>query len=121
MPSDFSDGILCVLGMGTFSRVQVPSAGGSAKRIAGGKGVRREAGSERSPRQTVGPTNRNRIRHTRVGESAEQDEAQQLHGPEVYMRRIDDGKERVLTRGGLTDAALKGGGVKLAVRSQQRS
>ena len=110
-----------VLGMGTFLRVKVPSAGGSAKRIAGGKGVRREAESERSPRQTVGPTNRNRIRHTRVGESAEQDEAQQLHGPEVYMRRIDDGKERVLTRGGLTDVARKGGGVKLAVRSQQRS
>ena len=62
--------------MGTFSRVKVPSAGGSAKRIVKGKGVRREAESERTPRQTVGPTNRNRIRHTRAGESAEQDEAQ---------------------------------------------
>ena len=72
MPGAFS----CVLGMGTFLRVKVPSAGGSAKRIARGKGVRREAESEASPRQTVGPTNRNRIRHSRAGESAKQDEAQ---------------------------------------------
>lgn len=44
----------CVLGTGTFLRMKVPSAGGSAKRIAGDKGVRREAGSEGSPRQIHG-------------------------------------------------------------------
>ena len=63
--------------------MKVPSAGGSAKHIAEGKGVRREAGSERSPRQTVDLTNRNRIRHSRADKSAKQDEVQQLHGPEV--------------------------------------
>ena len=63
--------------------MKVPSAGGSAKHIAEGKGVRREAGSERSRRQTVDLTNRNRIRHTKVAKSAKQDEALQLHGPEV--------------------------------------
>lgn len=37
------------------------------------------------------------------------------------MRRIDGGKERVLTRGGLTDVEAKSrNGVKLAVRSQQK-
>lgn len=44
----------CVLGTGTFLRMKVPSAGGSAKGIAGDKGVRREAGSEGSPRQIHG-------------------------------------------------------------------
>ena len=35
------------------------------------------------------------------------------------MRRIEGGKERVLTRGGLTDVEAKSrNGVKLAVRSQ---
>ena len=63
--------------------MKVPSAGGSAKHIVEGKGVRREAGSERSRRQTVDLTNRNRIRHARVDKSAKQDEVQQLHGPEM--------------------------------------
>ena len=35
------------------------------------------------------------------------------------MRQTNDGKEHVLTWGGLTDAENRG--VKLAVRSQQRS
>ena len=60
-----------------------PNPPGSGKEIAEGKGVRREAESERSRRQTVDLTNRNRIRHTRADKSATQDEVQQLHGPEV--------------------------------------
>ncbi len=56
-------------------RVKVPSAGDSTKRIAEGKGVHREVESEGSSRQTVGPTNRNRIRHMRVGKVATQTEA----------------------------------------------
>ena len=56
-------------------RVKVPSAGDSTKRIAEGKGVHREVESEGSPRQTVGPTNRNRIRHMGVGKVAKETEA----------------------------------------------
>ena len=56
-------------------RVKVPSAGDSTKRIAEGKGGHREVESEGSSRQTVGPTNRNRIRHMRVGKVATQIEA----------------------------------------------
>ena len=55
--------------------MKVPSAGGSTKRIAGGKGVRREAESEGSPRQTTDPMNKNHIRHTRMGKVAKQTEA----------------------------------------------
>jgi hypothetical protein len=44
--------------------VKVPSAPGSGKRIAKRKGVRREAESERSGRQTLGPRDTNRIRRT---------------------------------------------------------
>ena len=87
--------------------MQVPSAGGSTKRIAKGKGVHREVGSEGSPRQTVGSTNRNRIRHTIVGKVARQTEARSYTDLEVYMRRIDDGKDCILTQGGLTDVSSK--------------
>ena len=64
--------------------MKVPSAGSSTKRIADDKGVYREMESERSPRQNVGPTNRNRMRHTKVDKPADQGEV-------------------LLTRGGLTD------------------
>ena len=63
--------------------MRVPSAGGSTKHIAEGKGVHREVKSEGSRRQTTGPTNRNRIRHTRVGKSAEQDKALSYTEPKV--------------------------------------
>ena len=43
--------------------------------MAGGKGVRREAESEGSPRQTTDPMNKNHIRHTRMGKVAKQTEA----------------------------------------------
>jgi hypothetical protein len=76
-------GFVGVLGMSTIQRVEVPSAGGSTKHIAGGKGVRREAGSERSPRQTIGLTNRNRMRHTKVDKPAEQGEVLSYTEPEV--------------------------------------
>ena len=69
--------------MSAFSRVKVPSAGGSTKRIARGKGVHREVESEGSPRQTTDLTNRNDMRHTRVGKSAIQDEAPSYTEPEV--------------------------------------
>ena len=60
-----------------------PERRGSTKRIAKGKGVHREVESEGSPRQTVGPTNRNRIRHTIEGKAAEQAEAQSYTELEV--------------------------------------
>lgn len=63
--------------------MKVLSAGGSTKHIAEGKGVHREVKSEGSRRQTTDPTNRNRIRHTREGKSAAQDEAQSYTEPEV--------------------------------------
>lgn len=63
--------------------MEVPSAGGSTKRIAKGKGVRREAESEGSPRQTTDLTNRNCIRHSKVGKSATQDEARSYPESEV--------------------------------------
>lgn len=83
--------------------MKVPSAGSSTKRIADDKGVYREMESERSPRQNVGPTNRNRMRHTKVDKPADQGEVLSYSEPEVYMRRANDVKERALTRGGLTD------------------
>jgi len=72
-----------VPGMGEFQRVKVPGAGGSTKLVARGKGVRREAESERSPRQTADLTNRNLIRHMKVGKSANEDEAQSYTEPSV--------------------------------------
>ena len=93
----------CVLGMSTSLTGEVPSAGSSTKRIADDKGVYREMESERSPRQNVGPTNRNRMRHTKVDKPADQGEVLSYSEPEVYMRRANDVKERALTRGGLTD------------------
>jgi len=45
--------------------VKVLSVPGSGKHIAKGKGVHREVESEGSPRQTLGPTNRNHIRQVR--------------------------------------------------------
>ena len=45
--------------------MKVLSVPGSGKHIAKGKGVHREVESEVSPRQTLGPTNRNHIRQVR--------------------------------------------------------
>jgi hypothetical protein len=47
----------------------------SAKHIAKGKGVHREMESEGSRRQTSGLTNRNHIRHPKLGKVAQQTEA----------------------------------------------
>ena len=55
----------------------------STKRIAKDKGVRRETEYEGSWRQTTGLTNRNCIRHTRMGKSAKQDEAPSVTESEV--------------------------------------
>ena len=55
--------------------MKVPSAGGSTKRIARGKGVHCEMESEGSSRQTADPMDKNHIRHTRVGKVAKQTEA----------------------------------------------
>ena len=63
--------------------MKVPSAGGSTKHIAEGKGVHCEVESEGSRRQTTGPTDRNRIRHSRVDKSAYQDEVPSYPEPEV--------------------------------------
>ena len=43
----------------------------------------RETQAERSPRQTLEPTNRNRIRHSTADESAIQDEVQYCPEQEV--------------------------------------
>ena len=61
--------------------MKVPSAGGSTKHIAKSKGVRREAGSEGSWRQTTDLTYRNFIRRMRGDKSASEDKVQQLPGP----------------------------------------
>jgi hypothetical protein len=54
-----------VPGMAHTQGVKVPGAPGSGKRVADGKGVRREAESEGSRRRNLGPRNTNRIRRTR--------------------------------------------------------
>ena len=77
----------------------------SAKHIAKGKGVHREVESEGSRRQTSGLTDRNHIRHDRMGKAASKAEARKLiRNPMVCMWQIDGRKEPVLTRGGLMDA-----------------
>ena len=60
--------------------MKVPRAVSSDKPIADGKGVHREVESERSPRQTFDPTNRNFVRHLQVDKAAEQAEIQKLLG-----------------------------------------
>lgn len=60
--------------------MKVPRAVGSDKPIADGKGVHREEESERSPRQTFDPTNRNFVRHKQEDKAAKQAEVQKLHG-----------------------------------------
>ena len=75
---------------GCKSRVRVDSA----KHIAKGKGVHREVESEGSRRQTSGLTNRNYIRHRKLGKVARQTEA--LYYPEVYDVDVADRwKERL--------------------------
>lgn len=63
--------------------MKVPSAGGSTKHIAESKGVLREKESEGSSKQIAGLMNKNCVRHTQVGKSAYQDEAQSYTEPVV--------------------------------------
>ena len=66
----------------------------SAKHIAKGKGVHREVEFEGSRRQTSGLTNRNHMRHCRLGKVAEQTKAQNY--PEAYGVDVADRwKERL--------------------------
>ena len=67
--------------------MKVPSAGGRTKRLAKGKGVHREEESEGSRRQTTDLTNRNCIRHSTMGKSAKQDEAQSYKESEMESVR----------------------------------
>ena len=60
--------------------MKVPRAVSSDKPIADGKGVHREVESERSPRQTFDPTNRNFVRHLRMDKAANQAKVQKLLG-----------------------------------------
>ena len=70
--------------MSAFSWVKVPSAGGSTKCIARGKGVYCEVESEGSLSQSTDLTNRNDMRHAKGGgKSAKQDEAPSHTEPEV--------------------------------------
>ena len=71
-------------------------------RIAEGKGVRREAGSEGSRRRNAAPTNRNRIQGQRPwGEPAHCGDARKLPGRGGGKSGGDCGKETGLTLGGL--------------------
>ena len=63
--SSWANGAFGVPGMAHTLGVKVPGAPGSGKRVAEGKGVRREAESEGSRRRNLGPRNTNRIRRTR--------------------------------------------------------
>ena len=66
----------------------------SAKHIAKGKGDLGDEESEGSRRQTSGLTNRNHIRHRKLGEVAQQTEAQNY--PETYGVDVADRwKERL--------------------------
>ena len=58
--------------------MKVPRAVSSDKPIADGKGVHCEMESERSPRQTFDPTNRNFVRHKQADKAASQAEVQKL-------------------------------------------
>ncbi len=60
--------------------MEVPRAVGSDKPIVKGKGVHCEVESERSPRRTFDPTNRNFVRHKQADKAAKQAEVQKLHG-----------------------------------------
>ena len=60
--------------------MKVPRAVSSDKPIVDGKGVHREMESERSPRQTFDPTNRNFVRHKQVDKATTQAEVQKLFG-----------------------------------------
>lgn len=86
--------------------MKVPSAGGSTKHIAEGKGVLREKESEGSSRQTAGLMKKNCVRHLQVGKSAKQDEAQSYTEPVVQTQQTNGRKDCGLTRGDLTDARL---------------
>ena len=75
--------------------MKVPRAVGSDKPIADGKGVHREVESERSPRQTFGPTNRNFVRHLQVDKAALQAEVEsktnRIRNPRT---NVSNGSER---------------------------
>ena len=102
--------------------MKVPSAGGSAKRIAKSKGVHREVESEESWRQTTGLTNRNRMRHEQAGKAASQAEAQRLHGAcsvDAAGRWSERGEAYLGRPHGREGRSPNG--VKLAMRSQQKA
>ena len=78
----------------------------SAKHIAKGKGVLGEVESEGSRRQTSGLTNRNHIRHCRLGKVARQAEA--LNYPEAYGVNVADRwKERLRSYPGRSHGRVK--------------
>ena len=60
--------------------MKVPRAVSSDKPTADGKGVHREVESERSPRQTFDPTNRNFVRHKQADKAAKQAKVRKLLG-----------------------------------------
>ena len=91
-----------VPGMAHTQGVKVPGAPGSGKRVADGKGVRREAESEGSRRQTLGPRDTNRIRRARwVRLRCKPKPDSCTEAVRVYAAGIE-GKGACLTPGGLT-------------------
>lgn len=74
--------------------------------LARGKGCRREAGSEESPRQNSGPTNRNRMRPLHPGELAEDSKARSVKGCSGRSGGRG-GKATALTRGDLRTSRFR--------------
>ena len=69
--------------------MKVPRAVSSDKPTADGKGVHREVESERSPRQTFDPTNRNFVRHKQADKAANQVEVPKLLGTCNVWNRVE--------------------------------
>ena len=91
--------------------VKVPGAPGSGKRVADGKGVRREAESEGSRRRNLGPRNTNRIRRTQGVRLLNKSKPDSCTEPADVNAAGSEGKGACLTPGGLTGGkGAKGSG-----------
>ena len=102
--------------------MKVPRAVSSDKPIANGKGVHCEVESERSPRQTFDPTNRNFVRHMQVDKAAKQAEVLKLLGT-CGVNEADTRRERLSPYPGRAlrhDPTTLGHGVKLTESSQPK-
>ena len=83
--------------------MKVPRPPGSGKATAKAKGVRREAESEGRRRQNSGPTNRNHVRPQAWARLQRKSKPNSCTESLVVNMAGIRGKERVSTRGELTD------------------